>query len=129
MKFRAIITSSFVVLSNLYCDLVYAADSAAPVFQQAIPFKPDKGAMAGVGTSIVVFLLLFAGIAWLLFYLKKQQILKIGEIYKDDAIKVVGVKRLSTKTTAFVIEANGHEVLIVQNNNKTSLLQLNKKQE
>ncbi len=129
MKITTLTSTLVVLISNLYCGLASAADSAAPAVQQAIPFKPDKGAMAGAGTSIFVFLLIFAGLAWLLFYLKKQQILKIGEVYKDDAIKVIGVKRLNTKTTAFVIEANGNEVLIVQTNNKNSLLQLNKKQE
>ena len=128
MKFLPYFRSLLMLVSGLYFSLALAADDVA-VVKQTIPFKADQGAMAGSGVSIFVFMFLFISIALILLYLKKHRILKIGDDYKEGAIKVLGAKRLNTKTTAFVVDANGTEVLIVQAGDKTSLLQLQKNKE
>lgn len=112
----------------LYSGVAVATEAVTTV-QQAIPYKADKGAMAGAGVSIFVFLFIFIVLGAILYYLKKREILKIGDTYKDGVIKVLGVRRLNPKTMAFVINANGTDVLVVQANDNISLLLLNVKKE
>lgn len=128
MNLRVIKTGIMIAMLWL-CSGVAVASEAVTTVQQVIPYKVDKGAMAGAGVSIFVFLILFIGLGALLYYLKKREILKIGDTYKEGAIKVLGVRRLNPKTMAFVINANGTDVLVVQANDNISLLPLNVKKE
>ena len=61
MNLRVIKTGIIIAMLWLYSGVTVATEAVTAV-QQAIPYKADKGARAGAGVSIFVFLILFIGI-------------------------------------------------------------------
>jgi len=103
---------------------VFAAESEASASRGNIPFKEDRSIFvdAGLSIGVLVAFVVISGLAF--WYLRKHNIGQFANMDKQKYIEIVEIKRLSTKSTAFLLKVKDTEVLVVQNADSVHSIQL-----
>jgi hypothetical protein len=126
--------SLIVILSNSFP--VYSGEVGAEAVENndivtkeelAIPYKKSENYYSEnsiPGFILLVFLVL---IAVSLYFVKNGNRLNLSKISQDSEIKIVDVKRLNTKTTAFLIEVRNEEIMVFQSGDHVDIVKLAEK--
>lgn len=124
-----IIRSVLLLLNLLLMLPAYAEQAASIQADEAIPFKEDRSIFVDAGLSIgsVIIFIIIVGLA--LWYLRKHNIGQFANMDKPKNIEIVEIRRLSTKSMAFLLKVNGADVFVVQNSDSVHSIQLNSNKE
>jgi len=119
-----IISLAFAYLGMLIVIPAVAAESKLSASRGDIPFKEDRSIFVDAGLSIGVLIAFIVIVVLALWYLRKHNIGQFANMDKQKYIEIVEIKRLSTKSMAFLLKVKDAEVLVVQNADSVHSIQL-----
>lgn len=91
-----------------------------------IPFKSEDSSYNKILSLVMVLVTFFLISALTVTYLKKKNIIKVINFDSGKLIKVIEITRISPKSTGILLEVKGNDLLLVQNENGTNIVVLDK---